>query len=60
MDFKYLLDVTLGEREIFYVIECSICGFDEIYYKNPQTKTFIGRACATCNCVQQFKFTIVK
>jgi predicted nucleic-acid-binding Zn-ribbon protein len=58
MYFEYLLDATLGPREIFYVIECSICGFDEIYYKDPETNQFIGRACANCNSLQKFDITV--
>uniref|UniRef100_A0A1S2MFH0 Uncharacterized protein n=1 Tax=Anaerobacillus isosaccharinicus TaxID=1532552 RepID=A0A1S2MFH0_9BACI len=56
MNFKNLLDITLGPRRIFHVTECSICGFEETYYKEPETMEFIGRACANCHSIQRFNF----
>ncbi|MCT8137702.1 acyltransferase [Anaerobacillus sp. CMMVII] len=56
MYFHYLLDATLGPRVIYYVIECSVCGFDEVYFKSPESGELLGRACANCNCFQKFDF----
>lgn len=53
--FEALLDAVLGEREIFHIIECPVCGFEEIYYQNAKTKRLIGRACSSCNFVQKFE-----
>lgn len=55
MYFEYLLDAVLGERQIFHIIDCSICGFEEIYYESPAAKNLIGRACSHCNYVQRFE-----
>ena len=55
MDFEILLDAILGERRIFHIIECPICGFEEIYYEHHVTKRLIGRACSCCNFVQKFE-----
>ncbi|MBY0098846.1 acyltransferase [Mesobacillus maritimus] len=56
MYFENLLDALFGEREILHVLECSICGFDEIYYVDSTTKKQIGRACCGCQFVQKFEF----
>jgi len=55
MYFECLLDAILGERQIFHIIDCSICGFEEIYYESPTAKQLIGRACSHCNFVQRFE-----
>jgi predicted nucleic-acid-binding Zn-ribbon protein len=55
MHFEFLLDAVLGERQIFHIIECSVCGFEEIYYENMVSKRLIGRACSHCNFVQRFE-----
>ncbi|WP_047150847.1 hypothetical protein [Aneurinibacillus tyrosinisolvens] len=57
MYFQFLLDAIFGPREVLYAMECSICGYDEIYYLDAQTKEQIGRACECCNYVQKFDFT---
>lgn len=57
MYFENLLDAILGPREILHELECPVCGFDEIYYKEPHTGVQIGRACKTCNFVQTFNFS---
>ncbi|MEH7331185.1 acyltransferase [Neobacillus drentensis] len=54
MDFEILLDAILGERRIFHIIECPVCGFEEIYYEHHVTKRLLGRACSCCNFVQRF------
>lgn len=54
--FENLLDAVLGERKIFHVIECDVCGFDEVYYEDASTKKLVGRACCNCNFVQKFDF----
>ncbi|WP_216831510.1 acyltransferase [Alkalihalobacterium elongatum] len=56
MSFDLLLDAVLGERQLFHVIECSVCGHEEIYYIDPETKQQIGRACSQCGFVQKFEF----
>ncbi|MHC0037580.1 acyltransferase [Pseudoneobacillus sp. C159] len=56
MYFNALLDAVFGPCTIFHVIECSICGFDEIYYQDTETNKVIGKACAGCNFVQKFDF----
>jgi predicted nucleic-acid-binding Zn-ribbon protein len=56
MHFENLLDILLGNRGIFHIIECSVCGFDEIYYDDPLTKKQIGRACKNCSFVETFDF----
>ena len=56
MYFEYLLNAIFGPREIFHDMECSVCGADEIYYRDPVTKKQIGRACKGCNFVQRFDF----
>jgi hypothetical protein len=53
--FNSLLDAFFGPRNIFHVIECSVCGFDEIYYEDKETKKVIGKACSGCNFVQKFE-----
>lgn len=58
MYFGYLLDAVFGQREVLHAIECSICGDDEIYYLDAQTKKQIGRACQGCNYVQKFNFFV--
>ena len=55
MYFESLLDAVLGERQIFHIIECPVCGFEEIYYEHNVTKRLIGRACRNCNFVQRFE-----
>ncbi|MEH7108677.1 MULTISPECIES: acyltransferase [Bacillaceae] len=54
MNFESLLDAILGVRKIFYVLECPVCGMEEIYYENEVTRRLIGRACSTCHFVQKF------
>ncbi|WP_202171440.1 acyltransferase [Bacillus sp. USDA818B3_A] len=54
MYFESLLDAVLGERQIFHMIECPVCGYEEIYYEHCGTKRLIGRACRHCNFVQKF------
>jgi predicted nucleic-acid-binding Zn-ribbon protein len=56
MHFEGLLDTLLNEREVFHVVECEVCGFDEIYYKDPWSGKQIGRACKRCQFVQRFDF----
>ena len=56
MYFEILLDAVLGEREILHESECGICGYEEIYYKNPTTQETLGRACKNCNFVQKFDY----
>lgn len=56
MNFDYLLNALFGEREVLHALECSVCGFDEIYYLDPSTKKQIGRACQGCQFVQKFEF----
>jgi predicted nucleic-acid-binding Zn-ribbon protein len=56
MFFENLLDAVFGVRKIFHVIECEVCGFDEIYYEDVETSKLIGRACSQCNFVQKFDF----
>ena len=57
MYFDVLLDALLGPREHLHEMECSVCGYDEIYYQDPETKQQIGRACKGCNFVQKFDFS---
>jgi hypothetical protein len=54
MYFDCLLDALFGTREVLHRLECSICGFDEIYYIDTSTRQQIGRACQGCNYVQKF------
>jgi len=54
MHFEILLDVLFGPRAILHAMECSVCGHDEVYYMNPDTKEQIGRSCSGCNFVQTF------
>jgi Zn ribbon nucleic-acid-binding protein len=54
MSFDLLLDAILGERQISYIIECPVCGFEEIYYEHNKTKKLLGRACSHCQYVQLF------
>lgn len=56
MYFENLLNALFGEREILHVLECSICGFDEIYYIDTLSRKQIGRACQGCQFVQKFDF----
>ncbi|KAA9013801.1 acyltransferase [Niallia endozanthoxylica] len=56
MNFEFVLDALFGKREILHAMECSICGFDEIYYIDAMTNKQIGRACKECNFVQKFDF----
>ncbi len=56
MYFEYLLDAILGPREILHEMECQVCGFNEVYYKDPHTGEQTGRACQSCNFVQKFDF----
>lgn len=53
--FEFLLDALLGPREIIYEVECSVCGFNEVYYRDKVTKENLGRACKQCNFVQKFE-----
>lgn len=54
MYFECFLDAILGERQIFHIIDCSVCGFEEVYYESPAANQLIGRACSHCNFVQRF------
>ncbi|WP_209121600.1 acyltransferase [Alkalihalobacillus sp. BA299] len=56
MSFELLLDAILGDRELFHSIECTICGHEEIYYIDPNSKQQIGKACSKCGFVQKFVF----
>jgi hypothetical protein len=56
MHFELLLDIVLGEREILHIMDCPVCEFEEVYYKDPVTQKQIGRACCECNFVQKFDF----
>ncbi len=56
MYFEFLLDAILGPREVIHELECSVCGFFEVYYQDAITKETIGRACEQCNFVQRFYF----
>jgi predicted nucleic-acid-binding Zn-ribbon protein len=56
MYFENLLDAVFGIRKIFHVAECEVCGFDEVYYEDAETKKLVGRACSHCNFVQKFDF----
>ncbi|WP_078429865.1 acyltransferase [Alkalihalobacterium alkalinitrilicum] len=56
MSFELLLDAVLGERELFHVIDCTVCGSEEIYYVDPISKQQIGKACSQCGFVQKFEF----
>ncbi|MFE4523068.1 acyltransferase [Cytobacillus firmus] len=55
MHFEALLDALFGPREILHEMECSVCGLDETYYKDPFTHRSLGRACPSCNFVQKFE-----
>ncbi|MBU9723064.1 MULTISPECIES: acyltransferase [Bacillaceae] len=56
MTFRDALDKILGKRKLFHVIECSVCGFNEVYYIDPFTNKQLGKACETCNHIQRFEF----
>ncbi|AZU64508.1 acyltransferase [Neobacillus mesonae] len=56
MYFEYLLDALLGPREILHSMECSVCGLEETYYRDPVSRRQLGRACYGCNFVQKFDF----
>lgn len=56
MSFELVLDAILGKRELFHVIDCTICGYEEIYYVEPESKQQIGKACSHCGFVQKFEF----
>jgi ribosomal protein S27E len=56
VSFELLLDTIIGPREYFHVMECHLCGFDEIYYQHPITKEQVGMACKGCNYVKKFDF----
>ncbi|QBP41907.1 acyltransferase [Paenisporosarcina antarctica] len=55
-DFEFLLDMIIGPREFFYVMECDVCGFDEIHFQHPITKKQIGIACKGCHFVCKLDF----
>lgn len=55
-DFVLLLDTIIGPRSIFHVMECVICGWNEIYYQHPDTKIQIGFSCEGCNYVKRFDY----
>jgi hypothetical protein len=50
-DFEFFLDSLMGPRELFHIMECQVCGFDEIYFQHPFSKKQIGVACEGCNFV---------
>jgi len=54
-DFLMKLDHVFGQRQIFHVMECSICGYDEFYFQHPETKAQIGLACEGCNYIFRFE-----
>ena len=56
MYFENLLNVVFGHREILHIMECEICGYDEIFFKDAHTGKQIGRACNGCQFVQKFNF----
>ncbi|GHH98689.1 acyltransferase [Neobacillus kokaensis] len=56
MYFEFLLDALLGPREVLHSMECPVCGFDEVYYRDPASMEQLGRACQGCNFVQKFDF----
>ncbi|MFQ3544373.1 acyltransferase [Halobacillus rhizosphaerae] len=56
MGFNELLDSLFGEREVFHILECPVCSFNEIYYADPVTKKTTGRACEQCGSVQVFAY----
>ena len=51
-DFQANLDKQLGPRRILHIKECEVCGFDEIYYVDPETNKQIGMACEGCNFIR--------
>ncbi|MCM3356572.1 acyltransferase [Psychrobacillus sp. MER TA 171] len=53
-DFHGKLDKELGPRRILHIKECEVCGFDEIYYVDPETNKQIGMACEGCNFIRRF------
>lgn len=55
MEFINLLDTVIGPRTIFHHMECEICGFDLIYYQDPETRTQNGVACEHCNYVKKYE-----
>jgi hypothetical protein len=55
--FDIILDAILGPRKILHIMECPVCGFDEVYYIHLETEEQIGRACTTCSFVQKFEFS---
>nr|WP_309098419.1 acyltransferase [Fredinandcohnia onubensis] len=55
MAFELILDVVFGPREVFHDMECSVCGYSEIYYIDPVTRKQIGRACSGCGFFQKFE-----
>lgn len=55
-DFDSELDNILGPRKIFHIMECEICGFDEIYFQDPETAQQIGVACEGCHYIKKFDF----
>ncbi|NMD68725.1 acyltransferase [Bacillus sp. DNRA2] len=57
MYFELLLDALFGPREAIHEVECSVCGFNEVYYRDRTTKVTLGRACQRCNFVQKFDST---
>lgn len=55
MNFEFLLDKLLGQREVIHEVECPICGDYEVYYRHPITKENLGRACEYCVYVEKFQ-----
>ncbi|PUB10138.1 hypothetical protein C8K15_12166 [Paenisporosarcina sp. OV554] len=53
-DFEISLNVLIGPREQFHIMECQVCGFDEVYFQHPFTKKQIGVACEGCNFIYTF------
>ena len=56
MYFENLLNAVFGHREILHIMECEICGQDEIYFEDAHIGKQIGRACNGCQFVQKFNF----
>ncbi|NRD76732.1 hypothetical protein HPT25_04405 [Bacillus sp. BRMEA1] len=54
MAIESILDVVLVEKQIFRIIESTVCEFEEIYYQNDIGKEVIGRSCSHCQLVQKY------
>ncbi|WP_093059363.1 acyltransferase [Psychrobacillus sp. OK028] len=54
-DFSLQLDQIFGPRQIFHVMECYTCGYNEYYFQHPKTKKQIGVVCEGCNYICSFE-----